>query len=135
MELREPGQWGVIKTVSLRAGVYFSEVGNGKTRERVLKGTSTDRLGKGKKKRKRRTKTHVLGHSISEGVYWGQEHHTFPPTNHLCGTTQSKELVILLAQLPMPFISPGNRTAQTSITAPHVLEAGKTGQEVPMKGQ
>ena len=58
--------------------------------ERVLKGTSTAGLGEGKEER--RTKTHVLGHHTSEGIYWELPHPL--PTNHLCGTIQSKDFVI-----------------------------------------
>ena len=50
----------------------------------------TAELGEGKKER--RTKTHVLGHHTSEGIYWELPHPL--PTNHLCGTIQSKDLVI-----------------------------------------
>ena len=41
----------------------------------------------------------------------------------------------LPAQLPMPPISPENRTAHISSTVPHVLEVGKTSQEVHVKSQ
>lgn len=69
MELGKPGQWGVTRTLTLRARVYFSEVRGGENRERVLRETSMVGLGKGREERKRRTKTHVSGHRIYEGLY------------------------------------------------------------------
>ena len=50
----------------------------------------TAELGEGKKDR--RTKTHVLGHHTSKGIYWELPHPL--PSNHLCGVIQSKDLVI-----------------------------------------
>ena len=44
------------------------------------------------KERKRRTKTHVLGHHTSEGIYCELPYPL--PTIHLCGTIQWKDLVI-----------------------------------------
>ena len=58
-----------------------------------------------------------------------------PPTWHHTVEGLSYTKSQLPAQLRMPSISPGNRAAQISITAPRVREVGKTGQEVPMKGQ
>lgn len=58
---------------------------------------------------------------------------------HLYVAIVSKELVKPSHKpqpdFPMPSISPGNTTAQTSITAPHVLGVGKSGQEFPVKSQ
>ena len=80
----------------------------------------------------------MSGRPISEGIYGGYRTLSPPTTTPLRGTIRPKELVIKShnsqPDCPMPSISPGNRGAQTSITAPCVLGVGKTGQEVPVKG-
>lgn len=126
MELEKPGQRGVTRTLTLRARVYFSEVWGRETRERVLRETSMVGLGKGREERKRRTKTHVSGHHIYEGLYWGYWTCSQPTTAPLCVTILSKELVIQSynsqPDCSMPSISPGKRAAQTSITVPSELK-------------
>lgn len=92
----------------------------------------TAELGEGKKER--RTKTHVLGHHTSEGIYWELPHPL--PTNHLCGTIQSKDLVIQshISLLNCPcHLSHLEIELHTFPAVPCVLEVGKTSQEVPWR--
>ena len=59
-------------------------------------------------------------------------HTLFPPSTYVAHTVEGLSYTKshLPAKLPMPPISPENRTAHISSTVPHVLEVGKTSQEV-----
>lgn len=137
MELGKHGKWVIIRILSLRAGVYFSDMGGGETRQKALKRTSTARLGKDKEEWQR-TQIHVLGNHISRGLYWGY-HSLLPSTiTPLCGTILMKELVIQ-SQLPASLSHATYLTWKQSCTnfqqALCAFGVDKSGQDVPGKGQ
>lgn len=96
--------------------------------------------GLGKGKEERRTHTLESGRHVSEGLYWGYRTLSVPTTTlYLCGNIESKELAMQSHNsqpgCPMPSISPGNRAAQTCITAPCGLRRGQDWPGAPVKGQ
>ena len=104
---------------------------SGKTRE-SFEAFPTAELGEGKKEK---DKDPCIGTPYLRGnllrITIPSSHH--PPMWHYTVEGLSYTKSHLPAELPMPPISPGNRTAHISSTVPCVLEVGKTSQEVPWR--